>query len=121
MITSHPKRATIAPSILFISTSLGRSGRAKVELQLRTRLQHAWATANEIVGTFRREELKSGEGGPDWLRYFVLAVPPAYSRIAAQDATSRRTTHAFEQTLTRCPIGSTRSIRSRHIALAQMS
>jgi hypothetical protein len=45
----------------------------RVELQVRTRLQHAWATANEIVGTFRGEDLKSGQGDPDWLRFFTLA------------------------------------------------
>lgn len=45
----------------------------KVELQIRTRLQHAWATANEVVGTFTRQALKSGEGDPHWLRFFNLA------------------------------------------------
>ena len=44
-----------------------------VELQIRTQLQHTWATANEVVGTFLREDLKSGKGNPDWLRFFVLA------------------------------------------------
>lgn len=44
-----------------------------IEVQIRTRLQHAWATSNEIVGTFRREALKSGEGDPNWLRLFTLA------------------------------------------------
>jgi hypothetical protein len=43
------------------------------EVQFRSRLQHAWATTNEVVGTFRREELKSGIGDPDWLRFFSLA------------------------------------------------
>jgi len=46
----------------------------RIEIQIRTRLQHAWATSNEIVGTFRREDLKSGRGNPDWLRYFALAA-----------------------------------------------
>lgn len=44
----------------------------KVELQLRTRLQHAWATAVETVGTFRRQPLKSGLGDEQWLRFFAL-------------------------------------------------
>lgn len=44
----------------------------QIELQLRTRLQHAWATAVEAVGLVRNEELKSGEGDPDWLRFFAL-------------------------------------------------
>lgn len=43
-----------------------------VEVQVRTRLQHAWATAVEAVGLVRREELKSGQGNPQWLRLFEL-------------------------------------------------
>lgn len=44
----------------------------RVELQIRTRLQHSWATAVEAVGMFRGEDMKAGEGSPDWLRLFQL-------------------------------------------------
>jgi hypothetical protein len=44
----------------------------RVELQLRTRLQHSWATAVEAVGLFRREDLKAGQGNLEWLRLFEL-------------------------------------------------
>lgn len=44
----------------------------KVEVQLRSALQHAWATAVETVGTFIRQALKSSQGEADWLRFFVL-------------------------------------------------
>lgn len=44
----------------------------RVELQVRTRLQHAWATCVEAVGLFRREELKNKQGSPEWLRLFAL-------------------------------------------------
>jgi hypothetical protein len=44
----------------------------KVEVQLRSTLQHAWATAVETVGTFIRQALKSSQGEEDWLRFFVL-------------------------------------------------
>jgi hypothetical protein len=44
----------------------------KTELQIRTRLQHAWATAVETVGTFTRQALKSSQGEGDWLRFFAL-------------------------------------------------
>lgn len=44
----------------------------RVELQIRTRRQHGWATANEAVGLFRGEALKNGKGSPNWLRLFVL-------------------------------------------------
>ena len=44
----------------------------KVEIQLRTRLQHAWATAVETVSTFTDAQLKSGIGSNQWLRFFEL-------------------------------------------------
>lgn len=42
----------------------------KIEMQLRTHLQHAWATAVETVGTLQRQALKSSQGDADWLRFF---------------------------------------------------
>ncbi|WP_157934339.1 RelA/SpoT domain-containing protein [Microvirga ossetica] len=44
----------------------------RIELQVRTVLQHSWATAVEAVGLFRGEELKSGKGSDEWLRLFQL-------------------------------------------------
>lgn len=44
----------------------------QIELQLRTRLQHAWATAVETVGFFTQQALKSSQGGAEWLRFFAL-------------------------------------------------
>ncbi|MBX6745012.1 MAG: hypothetical protein IRY87_23515 [Acetobacteraceae bacterium] len=44
----------------------------RIELQVRTRLQHAWATAVEAVGLFRGEDLKSHSGSEEWLRLFKL-------------------------------------------------
>ena len=44
----------------------------KIEIQLRSRLQHQWATAVESVGTFIGDELKSGRGDKAWLRFFEL-------------------------------------------------
>lgn len=43
-----------------------------IEVQIRSRLQHAWATAVETVGTFTRQALKSSEGEEPWLRFFAL-------------------------------------------------
>lgn len=43
-----------------------------VETQLRTALQHAWATAVETVDTFTGSDLKSGFGDDDWRRLFAL-------------------------------------------------
>jgi putative GTP pyrophosphokinase len=44
-----------------------------LELQLRTRLQHAWATAVETMGIFLNHALKSSEGPDLWLNFFALA------------------------------------------------
>jgi ppGpp synthetase/RelA/SpoT-type nucleotidyltranferase len=44
----------------------------KIEIQLRTRLQHAWATAVETVGMFMRQALKASQGEQRWLRFFAL-------------------------------------------------
>jgi hypothetical protein len=44
----------------------------RIELQVRTRLQHSWATAVEAVGLFRGEDLKGNKGSERWLRLFKL-------------------------------------------------
>jgi putative GTP pyrophosphokinase len=67
----------------------------QVEIQIRTKTQHFWATAVETVGTFLSEALKSSEGPGDWLDFFALAgsafahiesCPP----VAAHQAISKR-------------------------------
>lgn len=44
----------------------------QIEIQLRSLLQHAWATAVETVGTFLKQALKSSQGHAEWLRFFAL-------------------------------------------------
>jgi len=44
----------------------------RIEVQLRSPLQHAWATAVETVDMFNRYRLKSGEGPEEWKRFFCL-------------------------------------------------
>lgn len=46
--------------------------RPKNEIQLRTPLQHAFATAVETVTTFMKEPFKQGGGGESWRRFFAL-------------------------------------------------
>jgi ppGpp synthetase/RelA/SpoT-type nucleotidyltranferase len=50
-----------------------RTNGLHIEVQIRSRLQHAWATANEVVGMFLGQDLKSGLGDPHWLRFFTVA------------------------------------------------
>lgn len=44
-----------------------------VELQLRSQVQHAWATTVEIVDTFTNQALKSSKGTQDWMTFFRTA------------------------------------------------
>lgn len=43
-----------------------------IEIQIRTHLQHLWATAVETMGLFTKESIKSGQGSNDIKRFFVL-------------------------------------------------
>ena len=43
----------------------------RVELQIRSRLQHRWTTAVEAMGTALGEDLKSRKGSQDWLDFFA--------------------------------------------------
>lgn len=44
----------------------------QTEIQLRSELQHQWATAVETAGAFTGDNLKSGDGNTTWLRFFAL-------------------------------------------------
>lgn len=53
----------------------------RIEMQLRSRLQHAWATAVETIGDFIGEALKSNLGSVAWRRFFLLMA----SAIASEE------------------------------------
>lgn len=42
-----------------------------VELQIRTRIQHSWATALEIVDLYTRQSIKTNAGSKDWTDFFI--------------------------------------------------
>jgi ppGpp synthetase/RelA/SpoT-type nucleotidyltranferase len=44
----------------------------RIEIQLRSQLQHAWATAVETVSMLTRQALKSNIGTDEWKRFFAL-------------------------------------------------
>jgi len=67
-----------------------------VELQLRTQLQHAWATAVETVDAFANQAIKAGRPEKRWAEFFQLAsaafalqekspVPEAYQDLPERD------------------------------------
>lgn len=45
----------------------------QIELQIRTKLQHSWATAVEAIGMIEKSSLKTGEGHADFKQFFKLA------------------------------------------------
>ncbi len=71
-----------------------------LEIQLRTRLQHSWATAVETMGTFLGQALKSGQGERPWREFFEIASAafthvegtesiPAYNSLSSIEILSR--------------------------------
>lgn len=45
----------------------------QIEIQLRTKLQHAWATSVETASTFLGDQFKYSQGDLNWLNFFKLA------------------------------------------------
>lgn len=44
----------------------------RIEIQIRSKQQHGWATAVETIDTFTGQAIKSGLGSEHWKRFFVL-------------------------------------------------
>jgi len=68
----------------YVNRSARRYEGLLLELQIRTKLQHAWATAVEAMGTFLGEALKAGQGPAAWRDFFATAS----AAIAHVEATS---------------------------------
>jgi ppGpp synthetase/RelA/SpoT-type nucleotidyltranferase len=66
----------------------------KIELQLRSQLQHAWATAVETVGAFVQQALKSSIGEQEWLRFFALMATAIAVREKAAPVPNTPTTYS---------------------------
>lgn len=43
-----------------------------IEIQIRSHLQHIWATGVEVFGTLKNSSFKSGHGDEKWLEFFTL-------------------------------------------------
>lgn len=57
----------------------------RLELQIRTRLQHTWATAVETMGTLLGQALKSRQGDQEWIDFFAVTS----SAFAYKEDTTR--------------------------------
>jgi len=51
-----------------------------IEVQIRSKLQHIWATAIETVDFFTRQAIKSNEGQKEWVDFFRL-VSSAFAKL----------------------------------------
>jgi len=82
-----------------------------VELQLRTKLQHSWATAVETLGIIEKSSFKTGEGDEKFKTFFKLSsallsmeenqpVLEEYSEISRQELISRLNTIENELNIT---------------------
>jgi hypothetical protein len=56
----------------------------RIEIQIRSHMQHVWAAAVETVDTFTKQSLKSGIGHNSWKRFFAVTA----SFISAYEARS---------------------------------
>lgn len=82
----------------------------QVELQIRSRIQHCWATAVETVGTFLSQSLKSSEGEDEWLDFFSYTS----SAFAFIEETSPKSGHEDE----RAVLGKVRAYK-QHLAVVE--
>lgn len=72
---THPKKTgyrSLHVIYEYKSNKKRRHNGRKIEIQLRTKLQHAWATAVEVAGMAIGEALKSNIGDENWREFFRL-------------------------------------------------
>jgi hypothetical protein len=63
-----------------------------IEVQIRSQLMHAWATAVETVGLFTSQALKSSLGDAEWLQFFQLMSSVIANREKSPTVPSTPTT-----------------------------
>jgi putative GTP pyrophosphokinase len=69
----------------------------RLELQIRTKLQHTWATAVETMGTFLGQALKSRQGDREWIDFFAI-TSSAFSHMENNPAIPRYQDLSVEET-----------------------
>ena len=70
----------------------------RIELQIRTRIQHTWATAVETMGTLLGQALKSRKGDQEWLDFFAI-VSSAFAHQENTAPIPRYKGFSYKQTL----------------------
>jgi len=70
----------------------------RLELQIRSKLQHTWATAVETMGTFLGQALKSRQGDQEWLDFFAI-VSSAFAYKEHTPLVPRFNHLSYEETL----------------------
>src|SRR3989338_4247225 len=63
-----------------------------IEIQIRSKIQHSWATAIEIVDLFTKQAIKSNEGEEEWKEFFKL-VSSAFAKMETQKEVERTPTN----------------------------
>lgn len=69
----------------------------RLELQIRTKLQHKWATAVESMGTFLGQALKSRQGDQEWIDFFAITAS-AFAHLEQCKPVPRFDNLNFEET-----------------------
>lgn len=82
---AHPKKDGYRSIHLIYRYHADKAGKIDfngllVEVQIRSKLQHIWATAVETVDFFTRQAIKSNQGQADWANFFRL-VSSAFARF----------------------------------------
>ena len=82
---THPKKDGYRSIHLIYRYHSDKKGRINfngllIEVQIRSKLQHIWATAIETVDFFTRQAIKSNQGQEDWADFFRL-VSSAFAKF----------------------------------------
>ncbi|MCB1198782.1 MAG: RelA/SpoT domain-containing protein [Deltaproteobacteria bacterium] len=79
---AHPKQDGYR-SIHIIYRAKNQSPSIQIEIQVRSQLQHIWATGVEVFGTLEKTSFKTGDGSQAWQVFFRLLS----SRFAIKENT----------------------------------
>lgn len=73
----------------------------RIELQIRTKLQHLWATAVETAGLYTNTSLKASQGEKKWLEFFQI-VSSLFSFKEKLPIIRKLRTHSMRDLMVKC-------------------